>query len=705
MPARPATSRRGRIRFLTAAVVLFAGIAPALAVPTITVTSPNGGEVWASGSSQMITWTATNPTGNVYIDLYKGGVYRQRIATVSLASQSYVWNPVCNALEDASNYRIRLFWASDTSVTDNSDAPFTITAPPLPPSLTLTYPNGGETLSPGPVTVTWVSQNYTGSVDILLDDGNTSTHLRSCTITSGQCTLNICPLTPGGSNCRFRLRGSQTVCEGSLSDDSDAPLTITGTAPLAVTSPQPGEIIPAGSFRTIKWANGSSAGNGDSLTVWLVRPGFSLLLGSASSSFGEFSNWQVCFTGVNASDYRIMLSGIDNPGCNSSYTVYSDPFTIDGLEGAQSVTLLSPNGGETLSPGQVVPITWASTNLSSAGSVRVYLDNGTRPTQLDSLVPVSAGLYHWTVPYCWDAGTNYRVNITAYACTNVSDSSDAPFTITGPGSALRVTSPNGGETLLGGTVHRVTWDSTIPIGGVLVWMNKGDEEFQVIGVASIADGGIDWPISQEIGDGLDYRVHLTAITHCNILEDESNADFTILTSLPHPPPPPPPTITVTSPIQGTVYQGGTFCPIQWTSNNPTGNVVICEITYTTYPPLDWPYIRPIAIVPMSDGHFDWPLPSCARDNPLNWHALWFFIEDYTGFYGGAFLASIRIQTAPLSPGDVNGDCAVDMLDAAVFVQTLLGQDTDLTHLRNADINRDYIVDGRDVAMFVAAILP
>jgi hypothetical protein len=43
--------------------------------PTITVTSPNGGENYQAGTSQTISWTSTNPSGSVQIDLYRGGVF------------------------------------------------------------------------------------------------------------------------------------------------------------------------------------------------------------------------------------------------------------------------------------------------------------------------------------------------------------------------------------------------------------------------------------------------------------------------------------------------------------------------------------------------------------------------------------------------------------------------------------------------------
>ena len=57
--------------------------------PTITVVTPNGGENWAAGSTQTITWTYTgNPGSAVKIDLYQAGLFSTNI----IPSTGY-WSP------------------------------------------------------------------------------------------------------------------------------------------------------------------------------------------------------------------------------------------------------------------------------------------------------------------------------------------------------------------------------------------------------------------------------------------------------------------------------------------------------------------------------------------------------------------------------------------------------------------------------------
>jgi len=65
--------------------------------PTVTVNSPDGGEVWQGGSTQTITWTATDdktPTADIVIDLYyssDGGTTWTTIATGEANDGAYSW--------------------------------------------------------------------------------------------------------------------------------------------------------------------------------------------------------------------------------------------------------------------------------------------------------------------------------------------------------------------------------------------------------------------------------------------------------------------------------------------------------------------------------------------------------------------------------------------------------------------------------------
>jgi murein DD-endopeptidase MepM/ murein hydrolase activator NlpD len=99
------------------------------APPTLTVNSPNGGEQWERGLSQSVTWT-DNFGGEVNIALYHNGAYAAAIAYNTPADGEYLWEPD-PALAPGPGYAIRISSATNPSVMDASDAPFTITNAPV----------------------------------------------------------------------------------------------------------------------------------------------------------------------------------------------------------------------------------------------------------------------------------------------------------------------------------------------------------------------------------------------------------------------------------------------------------------------------------------------------------------------------------------------------------------------------------------------
>ncbi len=99
---------------------------PSDTTPTasITVSSPNGGESWAGGSPQSISWTSTGVT-NVKLEYTLDGTTWTLITSSFSASTGfYGWTVPSNATTTA---RVRVSDASNSAISDTSNAPFTIT--------------------------------------------------------------------------------------------------------------------------------------------------------------------------------------------------------------------------------------------------------------------------------------------------------------------------------------------------------------------------------------------------------------------------------------------------------------------------------------------------------------------------------------------------------------------------------------------------
>ncbi len=107
---------------------------------SLTVVSPNGGEIWLTNSSHAITWSSTDFTGNVAIDFSLDGGSTWSVVTASAANTgSFTWNLPAST---SNSCRIRVKDAADGNPADISNANFIIE--PETESITLLAPNGGE---------------------------------------------------------------------------------------------------------------------------------------------------------------------------------------------------------------------------------------------------------------------------------------------------------------------------------------------------------------------------------------------------------------------------------------------------------------------------------------------------------------------------------------------------------------------------------
>ena len=97
-----------------------------------------------------------------------------------------------------------------------------------------------------------------------------------------------------------------------------------------------------------------------------------------------------------------------------------------GGGGTGSVTVASPNGGESWAGGSVQNVTWTS---SGVANVKLeYTLDGSAWSVITASTAASAGSYGWTVP--GSASTAARVRVSDAAAAAVSDVSNAAFTIT-----------------------------------------------------------------------------------------------------------------------------------------------------------------------------------------------------------------------------------------------------------------------------------
>jgi hypothetical protein len=104
------------------------GGAVVVTLPTLKVTSPNGGEIWKAGSRQTIRWSYTSSAGSsIRIELLKAGVFARTIGYgYGSGSSGYYYWTLPTTLTAGSDYQVRVTNRTSSAWTDASDKVFSI---------------------------------------------------------------------------------------------------------------------------------------------------------------------------------------------------------------------------------------------------------------------------------------------------------------------------------------------------------------------------------------------------------------------------------------------------------------------------------------------------------------------------------------------------------------------------------------------------
>ncbi len=548
--------------------------------PSITVTSPNGGETWGVGSSHSITWTTTGFVGNVKIEYsINSGSSWMEIVSSTPNDGSYNWTipdtPSDNCLVRVSE--------TDGDPYDVSDEVFTIY---FPPSITVTSPNGGETWEAGfSYPITWTSSGSVGNVKIeySINSGASWIEVVSSTPNDGSYNWTI----PDNPSDTCLVRVSET--DGQPSDISDGPFTIFLPS-ITVIYPNGRESLSVGSAHEITW---TSTGTIASVMIEYSTDGgitWKVIVNSTKND-GKY-NWVV--PDDPSGSCLVRIEGIDKDG--GPWDISNGEFFIEPVK-SPGITITSPNGGETLNAGSTHKITWTSSGKIDNVKIECSLDSGTSWTELITSTP-NDGSYVWNITGASSETCLVRVSDSD---GEPSDTSDGVFSIIIP-SVITITSPNGGEILNAGSTHEVTWTSTGAIDNVTIEYSVNSGKTWLPIVSSVPNNGaFNWAIPGKPSENCLIRIWENRSDGGAL--DVSDAEFSINVSLYS-------SITIISPNGGeTLYWGSTH-EITWTSMGTTGNLII---ECSTDSGSTW---RTIVWSTADDGSYDWTVPNNPSEDCL-----------------------------------------------------------------------------------------
>jgi hypothetical protein len=377
-------------------------------LPTLRLTSPNGAETWAVGSTQTIHWTSAGLTGNVNLLISRDGGKKWTsllAGTPNDGSQS--WKVSGNAATQA---RLKVVSVTNSAVFDISDADFSI----LAPSLTLTSPNGAEKWAIGSsYDITWDSALVTGKINILIsrNGGSSWTPIFTNTPNDGVQSWTV----SGAASSKARVK-VVSASNKTVFDTSNANFSLQAPS-ITVTSPNGGQKWLIGSSHDITWSSVLLSGNVNIL--YSTNGGTSWTTLVADTPNDGVQAWTVSGPATTRARIKVVST--------SSKTLFD--VSNSNFSTLPSLTLTSPNGGEDWLLGTTHTITWSSLGLTGSVNLLISRDGGTTWTPLLSNTP-NDGAQSWKVT--GPATTRARLKVVSSTSTAVNDASDANFSLSAP---------------------------------------------------------------------------------------------------------------------------------------------------------------------------------------------------------------------------------------------------------------------------------
>lgn len=436
--------------------------------PLIKVDAPNGGELWQKGTSETIRWSTPLPTpgersniSSVDITLIgwtepcrifpcameKPQIFPRayRIATDEPNDGVFEWT-VAKNIEGVEvpqgRYLIQICRAG-TRACDISDALFSIVADNITPSLMVISPNGQEIWErETKKEIQW--RGAKSSVDIYLLRGDYPI-----------CVSHACPLigwpdvsyliarnassTPfiwivgsdaNGNTIPNGKYAVRVVASDGAYDQSDAPFSIVAKSqnnlPPVMHGVSGPTSLTVGEIGT--WTIQASDPENGVLTYSVVWGDETVRANEASPAPSSDAIKQTAtFTHsyANAGKYEPRFIVTDNQGLSAKTSI---SLTVTGTA-IPSITVLSPNGGESWLKGNSYTISWKNNSFSDNVYIDLLNENNFAVHFIASNI-TNTGSYTWTLPTALTAGS-YNLRVTNKE-GSVKDESDAPFSITTP---------------------------------------------------------------------------------------------------------------------------------------------------------------------------------------------------------------------------------------------------------------------------------
>ncbi|MBW8058382.1 MAG: hypothetical protein FVQ86_10275, partial [candidate division NC10 bacterium] len=605
---------------------------------TVNLTAPLGGETWAVGDTQNITWTYTcegTPCGNLSLEYSTdSGTSWSPIASGALTSP-YPWGiPAAAGTAGNPTARVRIT-DNDTSVVTDSSGLFTI-AGSATQELTITGPAGGTVFTVGdPVTINWTYSGPVGSnvrLDYSLNGGadgypyviTASTPIGSAGSGSFSWTA---PSTATSTQVKIRIQDDLATPTEAFSSN----FTIQGTLNFTGSTPgmSIGETHTVGDPTTLTWDSTgniadvkleySTNGFADEVqTVPIISSAVNGSNGGCTVPVGSTGCYPWTFPDVASSTVKVRVSDARAEFVN---TVRATPPNSFVLKGALSFEA----GDEPLSTSQwavgtVVTIKWHSTGVGAIPNVKLFfsqsgsflldgeeIDPAVTKTngQNGSCTPppdvgaLKGGCYDWVVLDRISTSAEVRVEHSSDS-TVVVDS--ALFVVKGN---LTVTNPVSASIWEVNATQTISWNKTGTIATVNLYYSVDDFATQTLinDLGPVSNGATGGTFSWTVPDAINTNAKIKVVDadSGHPLTEGISAAFTIRGIL-----------SITAPTAGEVLTVGGTKTISW---EKTGTINTSDLYFSVDNFATQTLITATPVTnTLTGGSFSWTVPDAISTN-------------------------------------------------------------------------------------------
>ncbi|HAH21296.1 MAG TPA: hypothetical protein DCL49_10390, partial [Candidatus Omnitrophica bacterium] len=545
-------------------------------VGSLKALTPNGNENWAAGSTQWISWSATQVSSvQSYYSLNNGTNWTPIGSAVpasdggvnwSISNTSLVSNVALVKVEDTSNPSV---------VNDTSNATFAVMA-----YLDITAPESGvPVIAEEPYNITWNKKgNGVDNVIIEYRTNDTSSWINAANASDPNATVpnlgtyfwSSVPGTILSNYAKVRIYDPNNL---NTTNEGTDYFPIRGN--ISVAAPNGGQIWGVGTTENITWTKQGNISTVDIKYSYDNGSYYNVTLASGLAASNLSWQWTIGNATTLAAQGKIKIQDSSDP--SNVFDISDSPFEVRG----RLVVNTPSDANITLKVNEGYNITWTPYGAIQYVNLS-YSTDGLNPpwTSIISNLSAAPSVYTWTVP---DAILNtIRVRVGDTSNPNVVNYSSNDFRIIGK---VRIVKPNLTETdWVVGSSKQIQWTPTgnfsfVKIEGSTNGFSDENQTWYIDTVDAGLSGELQVYNYSPVGDKIsaNAKIRVSDSLRQSEVYSVSTDPFKIKGKL-----------EVISPTAGTEeWTSGTqptSTPIQW---QRTGSIANIKIEYSPNMGTDW----------------------------------------------------------------------------------------------------------------------